>query len=160
MSRPALSIVPSKSVKSSSENGLGTSLDVQLETSPRVAGVEKGRLHNSWLNCTYSINVKHANGKSMRGFSWKAAFVAKDCPRHYGPSDLYLGLPMTFSGTSTTREVARGAAIDSLTKHMFVVSKAREEQAAAEALRVRHPVVRWFLRLRTRIVGLFRRSHA
>ncbi len=50
-----------------------TNLDVHVHVDPIVAGIEKGRLHNDWLDCRFEI----APGPpGSRGVVWKALFNA------------------------------------------------------------------------------------
>lgn len=85
---------------------LNPSLDVFIEVQPRVAGIERGRLHNDWLNCPYSIQP----AGHTKGFRWNATFHALDD-----------GTARLFSGVGETRNAAKGYVVDTLTKHMHVV---------------------------------------
>lgn len=91
-----------------------TGLDVHVQEFPRVAGRDRGRLHNGWLDCPYEVHTHSGRDEntnvvrfSARGWAWKATFKATDD-----------GTVRLFTGTGKTRAHATQLAIDALTKHI------------------------------------------
>ncbi len=85
-----------------------TSLDVHVETLPRVAGIERGRLHNEWLSCPFAITP------AQKGFAWSALFATTDSNER-----------ASFEGVADTRPAAKRIVLDMLTKHISQVSDRR-----------------------------------
>ncbi len=90
---------------------------VMITTAPRVAGVQRGRLHNEWFDCPFSIEPATTPTRGhQRGFAWSAEFVATDAPER-----------RTFAGVADTRALAYAAVIDTLTKYMSAVATERKK---------------------------------
>jgi hypothetical protein len=90
---------------------LSTSLDVEVDIEKRVAGFERGTLRNEWVCCTYEVRANKTSGAA-----WKATFIATDDVSEVGRN---------WQGNATTRRAAKGAALDTLTKHIATVAQRR-----------------------------------
>ena len=95
--------------------------EVSVETFPRVAGRERCRLYNDWLEATFECFPG-----SLGTFEWRAAFKDGD------------GISQTWSGSASTRREAGARGFDAMTKKISASVEARkawlERQAAATKL--------------------------
>ncbi len=102
--------VPTRNTESSNV----PSLDVIVETSPRVAGIERGRLYNNWLDCPFEVRPSAPGSPVGETYAWTAVFKTTDSNE-----------ARRFAGSAGTRRLASAAALDSLTRHMSMVAEDR-----------------------------------
>lgn len=113
--RATVTVVPSPAADSEPAHH-HRDLDVAIELQPRVAGVEKGRIFNHWLECSFEIRPL----KVGDGFEWSAKFAIVHAQARLGDS------PRIFVGTAKTRALAKGALMDTVTKHIQFVHDDRK----------------------------------
>ncbi len=130
---------------------LSTNLDVNVIVEPVVAGIERGRLKNNWLDCPFAI---HPASPGSRGVGWEAEFVATDDP----------SLTFHFIGVAETRRHAKQIIIQRLTQKMAQVVHLR---ALRQGLAVVAPggitvpapgLLGWLLRAFAKVRAFFRRA--
>ncbi len=97
---------------------ISTNENVKVETYPRTAGMETGRLHNDWLNCYFKIEPASTN----LGFRWIVMYKATDTASDAGG----FSVTATLFGYSRTRAEASRALIHYTTARIKAVIEARK----------------------------------
>lgn len=132
---------------------LNTSLEAWIDDKPRVAGVDKGRIYNTWVDCPFSVQPNRARAA---GFEWTAVFYAKDEPEDSPYKE------RLFTGVSATRALARRDAFDAITKRMSEIVELRrdvirEREAHARYMTTTTPRQRLWHRVRAAVLAFFHR---
>jgi hypothetical protein len=99
---------------------LSTNLDVNVDTARRVAGVDRARLHNDWVDCPFEVRPA-----SSGGYKWSAKFRAKDD-----------GSARLLEGLGETRSLATQQALNQITRHISNIVGERNLQMVPLPARV------------------------
>lgn len=100
---------------------ISTNKNVHIESFPRKAGIESGRLFNDWLDCPFKIEPVSPSHPA-RGFRWMVQYKATDTASDAGG----FHASATLFGYSRTRTEAARAVIHYTTLRINNVVEARK----------------------------------